>query len=445
MVIAIKNVASFLQNRVLGNLVLTFGTSTALQVMSILTGIITARMLGPAGKGQLTAVVVWVGMLAMLGSLGIVEAINYYTASRKTGQGSVLATGIVIGLCQSILLLAAGWVLTPLVLEEQGPALIQLGRYFLILIPLNLFTLYLQGYLGGRLHFSTYNFIRFAVSITILGGLVFLLVVDRVSVGSVLLVYLIANAITLLVALMSVLRAPSDGYIPSRKLAASMLAYGVKAHTSNVTATFNERFDQLIIAMFLPAAQLGFYAIGVSLTTGVMIIGTSIAIVALPVVARLEDTEERARSVSRFFRVNFWFSVVIAIALILITPYLILILFGAAYLPAETATRILLLAAIPLSGNRVLQAALKSSNLPLHAGLAELIAAIATIIFLIALLPIYGIVGAAITSFLAYIISGVYMLWFVKQKVGCKLADLFIPKAQDFSYVSRLIKAPRTI
>ncbi len=139
-----------------------------------------------------------------------------------------------------------------------------------------------------------------------------------------------------------------------------MLAYGLKAHTSQVTLMVNERLDQLLIAMLMPAAQLGYYAVAVSLTSGVLMIGTSIAIVAMPVVAKEKSREAQVKHITRFFRMNLWLSIAVAGGFILAAHYLILLLFGPAYLPSESAARILLLAAVPLSGNQVLQASLKA-------------------------------------------------------------------------------------
>ena len=61
----------------LKNLSFTFATSIAILVANIVTGVLTARWLGPTGKGELTAIILWPTVLAGAGSLGLVEAIVY--------------------------------------------------------------------------------------------------------------------------------------------------------------------------------------------------------------------------------------------------------------------------------------------------------------------------------------------------------------------------------
>ncbi len=436
-----KNLITFLQKRVLGNLLLTFITSSALQGIAVLTGILTPRMLGPTGKGELTAVIIFPAMLSLVGSLGLVEAINYFTASGESSKGKVLATGLYIGFFQSIILISIGWLLTPVFLQHQGEDLIRFGRYYLLVIPINLFALYYQAYLGGKLRFAEYNLVRLTVSGAILVGLLLLVFTSHdTSVLNVLIVYLTANAIALLVAATSVYSRRDETFYPDRQFVRPILSYGLKTQASGVTLMINERLDQLVIVMFLPAIQLGYYAAAVSLSSGVLVIGVSMAMVALPVVASRRTEEDQLTDIMRFFRVNLWLSLATAALFWVFLHYLLLFVFGAEYLPAENSARILLLAAIPLSGNRVLQASLKAVNIPLQAGIAELISAVLTVGLLIVFIPSLGIIGAALTSLFAYTVACIYMIWIIRTKLGCSLIDLFIPTISDYRYALNLVK-----
>ena len=50
---------------------LSLAASVAIQGLNVLTGIVLARTLGPAGRGELAAVMLWPSILAAVGSLGV--------------------------------------------------------------------------------------------------------------------------------------------------------------------------------------------------------------------------------------------------------------------------------------------------------------------------------------------------------------------------------------
>jgi hypothetical protein len=59
------------------NLSITFIATIVIQLVTMFGGILSARLLLPQGKGELTAIMLWPSLLAALGSLGIVDAMTY--------------------------------------------------------------------------------------------------------------------------------------------------------------------------------------------------------------------------------------------------------------------------------------------------------------------------------------------------------------------------------
>ena len=71
--------------------------------MGVVTGILAARMLGPAGRGELAAIVIWPTSIAALISLGVNQAIAYNVGSRLFSVDEFGTGALVIGLVQSAL------------------------------------------------------------------------------------------------------------------------------------------------------------------------------------------------------------------------------------------------------------------------------------------------------------------------------------------------------
>jgi O-antigen/teichoic acid export membrane protein len=417
------------------NIVLTFSTSILLLFFSTITGILTARLLGPSGKGTLTAVIIWPAFLAAIGSLGITEAITYFTAKSERSAPWIYANGVLLALVQSSVLICIGIIIFPFVFKGQGSRILNEAYIYLLFIPLNLLTLILQALLGGKLKFKYYNLIRIVVSAVILAGLVVLAVTGRFYVINIILLYLLANSVTLLTAWLLI---RSEGlHIGRIDIAGiqAMLSYGLRSHLGNISAMVNERLDQLIISIFLIPSELGLYAIAVTLTTMIVMIGSSIAIVAFPSMSNQSSNDILPETLSRYTRITFFVSASLAVIMTIFISPLINLLFGPAYLPAVGVTRILLFASVALSVNRVLQAGFKSINRPWISSKSEVLAVFVTLVALLILLPRFGILGAGIASTLAYSTSLIYLILNSIRIIDTQLYRMLLLKKEDIDWL----------
>ena len=115
------------------------------------------------------------------------------------------------------------------------------------------------------------------------------------------------------------------------------------------------------------------------------------------------------------------------IPLILFTEQIISLFFGSAFRPVADVARVLLVAAVILGMNRVLSAAARGIGRPLDAGIAEGLALLVTILVLAVLLPIYGLLGAAVASLLAYLVSTGWMLHKTRRALDVSIRSLISP------------------
>ncbi len=408
-------------------------TSFGIQGLNIVSGIITARLLGPAGKGELTAVLLWPGVLAAVGGLGLIEAVVYFTA-RVGREREIAGTGLLVALLQSLVLVMIGYYIVPLVLGHYGSQAVHAARLYLVWLPLSLLTLTAMGILQGKMEFGSFNRLRLTVIAISVFGLVGLYLAGWVSVTNIVLVYIGANVLTLAAAVSALAIRGWLAFRPAADLIRPMMIYGLKSHTETVAGMANLRADQMIIALFLAPVSLGLYVVAVTLGSALGLLSSSVALVALPAVARGHSIGEMRRDFIRSVRVTFVLSAITAVLIVFLTPFLISLFFGRAFLPATNVARVLLLAAVILSTSRVLSACLKAINRPLVPGLAELLAVIITVVALAALLPWLGLMGAAIASLLAYGASFSYMAWFSMRHLEISPLALILPTRSDITW-----------
>src|SRR6188474_2981982 len=113
-----------------------FGTATATAVIlgcGIFTGLIAARSLGPAGRGELAAITTWASVLLFAGTFGLPEAVAYFAAADRASRDRVWTTGQAGALVLGLLVAAIGWWAIPAAFGADDAALAGAIRWYLIL------------------------------------------------------------------------------------------------------------------------------------------------------------------------------------------------------------------------------------------------------------------------------------------------------------------------
>jgi O-antigen/teichoic acid export membrane protein len=386
-----------------------------------MTGVLLARGLGPLHRGELAAVILWPSILAAVGSLGIADATTFYIARSRHPRRSVTGTAFVVAAFEAVVLISVGYVLLPHVLVRFDEDVVRLTQLLLLFVPLNLASLIVAGALSGSQRYTAFQIVRSVPVAANLAGFAGLAMWGHLNVTSGALVYLVSNGLTLLIAILFYSRGPDGLPAFQRDLVPKLLSFGLKSHLGGVSSLFNERLDQLVISAMLAPIFLGKYVVAVTLTSATTLVGTSVALVAFPKIANSED-RDRFRLGSRFIAVTVAFSMLITVPLLLFTNTLVNLFFGEAFESVTNVARVLLVAAVVLSTNRVLGALLSGMGRPLDQGLGELLALVVTVVSLAALLPAVGLMGAAFASLLAYATS---LAWMAKKfcSVGAEAQD----------------------
>ncbi len=120
-----------------------------------------------------------------------------------------------------------------------------------------------------------------------------------------------------------------------------LIGLGMKLHIGTISGLANERADLAVIALVLPAAALGLYSVAVTVTAPVLVLGSSLASIAMPAVASAATPFDRHERAARFVRLTVALSLAIAIAGVAFGPRLIVLFFGPAFASAGLACQVL--------------------------------------------------------------------------------------------------------
>jgi O-antigen/teichoic acid export membrane protein len=404
----------------------TLFTNFGVMGFQLLSGIFLARLLGPSGRGELALCIIWPTVIATLGSLGISDAIIYFTAKRKSNEAIVFHMLFMAAL-QSVVLMPLGFFVLSLLLTSHEPEAIANIRLFLLIIPLNLVGQYCIALAQGELKLGRFNTMRFIIPFInfCVASLLFFLEIP--SVRLILIGQLAGNLFVAVIYLYISVQGGSIRWGLSPPFLKDLIKYGIRSHLGTVTQNLNQRLDQMLISLFLPTGMLGYYVVAVTASNAVGVIPNAFRIVLFPSAAGAGDIESSKAIIQRFFVRSIFLVSLCCLVLWVVFPHLLPFIYGREFQPSVFPGRILLLAVVFASMRDILAYSHRALNNPLVAAKSEVYGLITTGISLLILLPALGIVGAAFASAIAYATSAFYNIYMMKKLYAVEPFSLFIP------------------
>jgi O-antigen/teichoic acid export membrane protein len=401
----------------------TLGAQIILLLLGACTGVISARLLGPQGRGELAALILWPSALVMLASLGINQAIVFYAGKQRYRISEVWAASTLIGFGQSFFVVLVGLLVVPLALQGYSPGVGHLALVFLFSTPFLMMSGYAGNLLQGRLDLISFNVIRTIAPLVYALGLAVLMLMRRGDLRDVV-AFQILGYVLAVVGGYRILTNKEELRLSVNKGALkSLLSYGWKTQLATVTSYINQRVDQLLLSLLVPPPELGLYVVAVTVSSMLGFFPQAIAIVTLAAGSNL-PREGATTVIASSFRTSLIWLVVGSSALFLVAPRLITLVFGPRFGGSALACRILLPGGVALGLNQVLYEGARSLNEPGLPSYAEGLAAVLTCVGLYVLLPRLGFLGAAVASTLAYTTSLSFMLVLYRVRLRFPLYEL---------------------
>jgi O-antigen/teichoic acid export membrane protein len=388
----------------------TVATNLLIGGVGLLSGLLAARLLGPQGRGELAAIQTWPVILAMLTSAGLPEALTFSCATEPERSRESVLTGMAITGCLCAVAGSLGYLAFPYLLTAQSPETMHSARLYLWMLPLVAFTGIPFNVMRGLGQLRRWNIMRCAP------GILWTLVVAPAAFtadrrpGTIALRFLIllpAVCVLLLMVMDHHLRGP---YRISIDIGRRLLRFGLPCTLTALPQIFVLRLDQLFMAALLPSQALGLYAVGVAWASVLQMIAQGIGTVLFPRIAAAPRREDRLRLLRSALRDAVTVMVVLVPLLLVVTPFLLPWFFGAGFAAAVPVAAILVVAGGVAGFNGVIEEALRGLGQPRAAMRAEIAGLAVTIPALIVLLPRFGVVGAAATSLVAYVVVALVLL-----------------------------------
>jgi O-antigen/teichoic acid export membrane protein len=378
---------------------LTVAVTVATLCANLLTGVLLARVLGPEGRGEITAILAAIPIVGWLFSVGCREAVTYHHSKRPQDGGALVATWLVLIVPLAIVAILAGQALLPRVLAAQDEETLQLARLLMVSLVFFFLSEVVYGVLLGDRDFVFYNGMRLGQPLVIAASYVGLAAVGALSVETAVLATFLASVADTLVVGTRVWRRHGVAR-PDAGLAARTLWYGARAHGTSAGGAVTARLDLMIIPAFLSAASVGLYSVATNVSWIVFAVSASLAALVLPAAAAQQAGGRR--TVVRSLHATLAIGIVGAAGLAAIAGVAVPLAYGNAFAESVGPLRALLAGSVLYAGAAVLFSGLYALERPFTAALSQGGGIVVTVVGLLLFLEDGGIWAAAIVSSVAY-------------------------------------------
>jgi O-antigen/teichoic acid export membrane protein len=410
-------------------------------VLTLGCGMITARALGPAGRGAQSAIVLWPYLVSGLAGLGISPALTYHTSRSRHSEGGFLFAAVILTAAAGAIGAAVGSFVVPFYLTRYSPDVIRSAQVILLFSPAILLGNVFRANLEARGLFAPSNASRLWPTLFTLLGLAVLWLLHALTpftAGLTLFVPLVVQTVWLGCDLAERFSFNLHSLIPDSR---TLLSYGLRTYGTDVFFTLSSQVDQAVIIVFLSPASLGLYTVALAASRTLNVLQISLNMVLLPKASGLEFDKALAL-VGRMVRISNLVTFAGALVSLAIIPVVLPLFYGGAFTAAAPITRVLIGETFLMGAASVLAQAFNSTGRP---GTVTLLQAgwIATsIAFLVLLVPRMGLSGAAFALLLSSLVRLVATL-FCYPLVLHRPIPRLVPTGGDVGYMMSKIERYR--
>jgi len=401
--------------------------------LSIVTGIITAKWLGPAGKGIYSGTLMLVSII-MVAPAGVAGAITYALTKQRRPLSELLPAVAVLFLSLSVLsgLGVIAWGL----LRGWGPVL----WIIIAAVPPSVILVWQSAlYIGlGRLRNLNIQSIGLALA-TLLGVASAIAVFRGGAIGALLawLLCLYGAALVVVLHVMRLGRGPHRA--PLGPMLAGLVRFGGPSTINTFLGTLNYRIDSIILIAIMGVAQFGIYSIAVSFGELLFMLSRPVTAAATREIGIRSPTGS-AVITAKIIRICTAFVAAVSIIAFVFGPWAIDVVYGTRFTSAATPLRILLPGIVAFS-----TAGTFAAFFLFQVGRPLIVAAINVAMILVQatacfiLVPRFGLNGAAFASSATYVAGAVMnTAWFCRL-TGRPFWEVWILRRSDIHTVREAV------
>ncbi len=401
--------------------------------------VVIARALGPVGRGTVAFITVTAIVAAAVARVGVTEATTVFCASHPERRAALLSN-LVLSVTTTAAIAAVVVCGSLELVPDLRPPGVGSGELAVLAGGMVATGLADAGYMFvlGCSRFRLHAAVTVGSSWLYAGTIVTLWQTAGLTVLRATLVWVAFQVAKAAVLLGVCARAERFGR-PDRRLLRSSLAFGLRAWVGSLSTAFNERIDQILVALIASEAALGIYATAVSGFEILLYLAAAAATAMLPLVARTDPALQAERVLSAFRSVAAVTTIGIVAAAAL-GPTLLPLAFGAAFEASSEPFLWLLPGTLGFVALVMFSNALVASAAPGRSSAGPLVSLVLGLALDVALIPRFGASGAAAAASIGLLAGGATALALFRARSPFPASALLVPRRGDLALLRALAR-----
>jgi O-antigen/teichoic acid export membrane protein len=396
------------------NIKLVFSTNALMLCSGVVTSLLSAWALGPAGRGDLIVVLMWPAIFTMVAEIGLPSSYRFWVAKRPECVSALFANGVIYTLVIGLITLAVAELTIPLLIGSRSPEVLKLARIYLLVIPVLMMTDLTRGLLEGARQFTWVGVLRLILFGIQCGTYIVLWLTGRLTLGAASYTMIVGLVASMLLSFVAVWWELRPNWRPKFSELVTTLHYGIRDYPGVLTEFVNWRLDLMMLVGVASSGAIGLYSVALRLADITSTLASSVSDALMPEVAAKKNPEQAARVVTRSLRLTLVAHLLILIPLWIAAPYILHFAYGDKFVPVTNVLRMLMFASVVWSSGAIVISGLNGLGHPGLSAIARISAALVMVVTLRSWLPTRGIQGAALASIVGYsVMFLVALFWFL--------------------------------
>ena len=408
--------------------------------VSIVVSILVSRTLGPLGKGIFTFAKVWSGFPIPFMTLGFQAGVLYYLSNEDVTIDDIFFTVYISGLIFGFLI--GGGIFFALKYNFIGRISHNLNLLDKLMIGallvVNTLLMLTNRVLKGIGLFGLMNLMNIYKSLFLLSMLIFFVLIEKLNYHGAIFSMFLSQTLALVVILTQFLIQTNTKVkiTFNHFFFWKSLKYGFKAYWANLANVANQRADQFIISIFVPASELGFYSVAANLAELPWILVRSFNPVFFKHIA-VANRKERIKLTNRIIRVTLLLFGIIYFSLFVVSDKLIILFYGDSFRFSATIIKFYIPGALLYALVSIFSKYFLAIGKPEKSSCIQILSAVVGIITYLMLIQIWGVIGAAAASSITYVFTSIFAFKMYEATIKPDSADLFFVNKEDVLWLKR--------
>jgi O-antigen/teichoic acid export membrane protein len=417
------------------NLLSTTATRLFSAVLNLGIVWVIARFMGAAVLGTVSLIILGISIIQLFTAVLAGSSLVYQVSRRPVAELMVAAWIWIPVIGVPVWALLAAFNMIPAGFRPDVLLLATIGS--LVTINQNLFL--------GKEKISTYNAMVILQSVLLFAVLLILIFGFNLYQTD---AYIVAQyvSIGICVIIGTILNFPprAEFHFPKKELVIEAFRFGGFLQAASIMQLFNYRLSYYLIEKFFDRATLGVFSLGVQIAESVWIIAKSMATLLYSRLSNSNDDEYSGRLTASFIKIITLLSIVIMLLIVLLPESVFVFIFHSEFGKITTVVAGLAPGIIAVAVSLMLSHYFSGTGHPHHNTISSGIGLIFTFILGYTLIPVYGLVGAAITASASYLSSMLYQLIVFRKFTSLSWLS-FIPTQEDIKKLRKELREGLTL